>query len=550
MRNLRDQVAREFLTRPGVTGVGIGAKVVEGRPTGQVAVTVFVEEKLPRTSLTAAELLPPEVDGVPTDVLMLRDPQLAAEPIGAKHPDEGVYVDDERHRPITGGMAIRGNVVENQLGTIGCLLHAANEPPGAAANVYALTCHHVIANVSPLYNGDKIFGLRVDDEPTVGKTICGQNDLKMHSTCCRGVFGRYAGGEEDVEWDAAVVRLDGGTGYRYDMRRASVPATGEPGDDDVAVAGVAPLPTDQQLATHSYLVRKRGVATGLTGGYVVAAHSDISFAGEPPDGGPRRVWARDTLVIAPHPNPQVPADEHNHFVVKGDSGSVSMDTVNRVLGLNFGTALAGVIQPTPPSPPQPTYFGLAFPVSKVLTKFAGKGVNLKVGTATEPGQTHTVPGSPTITSVVDGERVVVPVPEPVPAGAAAGAPPPGVDQLGADLQATPGGRELLDFWRIHSPELRRLVNSDRRVAAAWHRSGGSAVYQILLRGLENGALRIPATVNGQPLERCLDLLHRALRAAAGEPLRAALDRLRGGLPDLAGLTYPELLTALSHPTTR
>jgi hypothetical protein len=56
-------------------------------------------------------------------------------------------------------------------------------------------------------------------------------------------------------------------------------------------------------------------------------------------------------------------------------------------------------------------------------------------------------------------------------------------------------------------------------------------------------------VNGQPLRQCLDRLHDALRAAGGEQLRAALDRLRRRLPDLAGLTYPELLAALSRPAT-
>ena len=127
---------------------------------------------------------------------------------------------------------------------------------------------------------------------------------------------------------------------------------------------------------------------------------------------------------------------------------------------------------------------------------------------------------------------------------------PGADRLGADLRATEGGRELLAFWRTHSPELRRLVNSDRRVAAAWHRSGASAVYQVLLRGLPDGTLRIPESVNGQPLERCLAQLYSALRTAAGEPLRAALDRLWHRVPDLAGLNYPELLATLSKPTTR
>jgi hypothetical protein len=546
MQNLRGQVAGEFFRRPGVTGVGVGAKVVVGRPTGQVAVTVFVREKLPRAALTAAELLPPDVDGVPTDVLVLRDPQLAAEPIGAVYPrDDHTYADNERHRPIVGGTAMRGSLVEGNVGTLGCLLHARND----ATRVYALTCHHVLANVLPQYNGDKVFDLTVAHHPVVGTTVCGQNDLKPHSTCAQGIFGRFAGGAENADWDAAVVRLDGGTSYRFDLRRASVPASGAPGEDDVAVAGIALPPTDQQLAGRNYFVRKRGARTGLTGGYVIAAHCEIVFAGPPPDGSATRVWARDALVVAPHPNPQVPAGEHNHYLVEGDSGSVSVDTANRVLGLNFGRALAGVIRPPLPAPPERTYFGVVFPIATVLSKLDGIGLDLAIGTASEPGQTHTVPGSPTVTSLVDGERVVVPVPQPVAVTTAVGAAPPGADRLSTDFEGTPGGRELLDFWRTHSPELRRLVNSDRRVAAAWHRSGASAVYQVLLRGMQSGTLLIPATVNDQPLHRCLDRLHDALRAAAGEPLRAALGQLRSRLPDLAGLTYPELLAALSHPTT-
>src|SRR5687768_11675178 len=122
MRELRDRVSGEFLRRSGVTGVGIGAKVVAGRPTGQLAVTVFVAEKLPRTALTAAQLLPPDVAGVPTDVLVLRDPRYAAEPIGAVHPEVDVFADNGRHRPITGGVAIRGDLAADQIGTLGCLL--------------------------------------------------------------------------------------------------------------------------------------------------------------------------------------------------------------------------------------------------------------------------------------------------------------------------------------------------------------------------------------------------------------------------------------------
>ncbi|OLF06000.1 hypothetical protein BLA60_33655 [Actinophytocola xinjiangensis] len=493
-------------------------------------------------ALAPADVLPPDVDGVPTDVLVMRDPRPAGEPLGAVYPaTDDTFVDNARHRPLTGGVAMRGSLVEGNIGTLGCLLHAVGDPNA----VYALTCHHVLASVLPRYNGDRVYDLTVAHEPQVGTTVCGQNDLKTHSTCSEGIFGRYAGGVEDADCDVAVARVDGGTSYCYDLRQASVPASGDPGDDDVAVTGIAPMPTNQQLADRSYLVRKRGARTGLTGGYVVAAHTEVLFPAPPPDGGPVRVWARDALVFAPHPNPAVPAGEHTHYLAEGDSGSVTVDTANRVLGLNFGRALAGVLRPELPNPPPNVYFGVAFPITTVIARLGGLGLTLAVGTATEAGDSHTVPGRPTVTTLVDGERVVVPVPEPVAVTTAAGPPPAGADRLGADLERSAGGRALLAFWHTHATELRQLVNSDRRVAAVWHRSGGSAVYQVLLRGLHGGTLTVPATVNGQPLGHCLDRLHDALRAAAGEPLRAALDRLRRRLPDLAGLTYPQLLAALA-----
>jgi hypothetical protein len=88
------------------------------------------------------------------------------------------------------------------------------------------------------------------------------------------------------------------------------------------------------------------------------------------------------------------------------------------------------------------------------------------------------------------------------------------------------------------------------VAVGWHRSGASAVYQVLLRGLGTGNLRIPATVNGQPLNTCLDTVYAALRMPASEGLRAALDRLRQTLPDLAGRTYPQILADLRGAQAR
>jgi len=53
---------------PGVTHVSVGLKETGGRVTDQLAIRVYVDEKKPPGDLAPAERIPPEVDGVPTDV--------------------------------------------------------------------------------------------------------------------------------------------------------------------------------------------------------------------------------------------------------------------------------------------------------------------------------------------------------------------------------------------------------------------------------------------------------------------------------------------------
>jgi hypothetical protein len=51
-----------------VVGVGIGEKVVDGAPTGRMAIKFFVRVKYPESALTQKDLLPKDVDGFPVDV--------------------------------------------------------------------------------------------------------------------------------------------------------------------------------------------------------------------------------------------------------------------------------------------------------------------------------------------------------------------------------------------------------------------------------------------------------------------------------------------------
>jgi hypothetical protein len=59
----------EMMSKKGVVGVGIGFRdTVEGELTDELGLIALVEQKLPKDALTEDDLVPPEVNGVKTDV--------------------------------------------------------------------------------------------------------------------------------------------------------------------------------------------------------------------------------------------------------------------------------------------------------------------------------------------------------------------------------------------------------------------------------------------------------------------------------------------------
>ncbi|MCZ4515864.1 hypothetical protein O3Q52_48730, partial [Streptomyces sp. ActVer] len=131
-------------------------------------------------------------------------------------------------------------------------------------------------------------------------------------------------------------------------------------------------------------------------------------------------------------------------------------------------------------------------------------------------------------------------------------PPPAATlaHVRADLDRSSAGRLLGALWATHRTELTRLVTSDRRVMIVWHRGGGAALVQLLLRMLTHRDRTLPETLNGEPLMTCLDRLHSRLAQYASSALRADLDRARAVLPDLAGLSYQGIVDALANVSQR
>ena len=101
-----------LLTIPGVLGVGFGLKEVGDELTERRALRVYVDEKKPLSELAPDEVIPDEIEGVPTDVV--RIPRVV---------DHGTE-DKARHSPLLGGITITNNKTDSagqiSLGTLGC----------------------------------------------------------------------------------------------------------------------------------------------------------------------------------------------------------------------------------------------------------------------------------------------------------------------------------------------------------------------------------------------------------------------------------------------
>src|SRR5918994_5701307 len=102
-RELKERVAERLLALDGVHAVAVGGKTVDGRPTGELAIRIFTVEKRPLEEIPEDQRIPPEIEGVPTDVVEQEIPtikQVAGIDPTQENPDTG------EHRPIIGGSQI------------------------------------------------------------------------------------------------------------------------------------------------------------------------------------------------------------------------------------------------------------------------------------------------------------------------------------------------------------------------------------------------------------------------------------------------------------
>jgi len=68
LSNIKARYEQKLLKLPNVVGVGIGFKYKNGQPTDEVALVVNVSHKKPLAQLSSAEVIPPQLEGMPVDV--------------------------------------------------------------------------------------------------------------------------------------------------------------------------------------------------------------------------------------------------------------------------------------------------------------------------------------------------------------------------------------------------------------------------------------------------------------------------------------------------
>lgn len=120
-----------FPKHSNIVGLGFGAKLADGyRLASEEAVRVYVRTKLPKSSLSRNEFIPPLVDGVDTDVIAVGDIRTT-------------------QRPTRCGVSIGHENI--MAGTLGCMV----KRPGDS-RAYILSNNHVLANCDSAQRGDLI----------------------------------------------------------------------------------------------------------------------------------------------------------------------------------------------------------------------------------------------------------------------------------------------------------------------------------------------------------------------------------------------------------
>jgi hypothetical protein len=262
---------------PGIQGVGIGDKMTQGQPTGELALRVYVDRKRPLADLE---------DPVPEAVAMTNGVDVTTDvvEIGAVH----VELFTQRVRPVMPGCGIGHPDVT--VGTLGAFARRTGDD-----ELYFLSNAHVIADHGLADVGDPILQPAVADKGTAADRIGALVESVPFVYSTKG-FPNLV--------DAALGRIDS---------QLAQPA--------MRVIGRAPSGVTTNVR-RGMRVHKVGRTTDLTAGVVEDVHLRLAMNYKVSPTATKRVGFRDQVLCS-------------RFTQPGDSGALVLSSSNRAVGLHF-----------------------------------------------------------------------------------------------------------------------------------------------------------------------------------------------------------------------
>lgn len=300
-----------LLTRRHVVGVGIGYKVKGGQTLDILSVVVSVERKLPAAQLAPSDLIPPALDGIPTDVIETGRFRAFQDPT-------------RRYRPASPGVSIGHPLVT--AGTFGCVVRRGNE-------LFILSNNHVLAATNRGRPGDRIR----QPGPVDGGTVADEIAELVEFIPIR--FGDEPAtcpwAELFTRWLNELLRLIGSSHRLQAIRRltalnevdAAIARPLHPSDITPAILQIG-IPKGVTTPTLGMEVQKFGRTTQYTRGRIIQVDvtANVDYDG--------RVATFQGQVMA------------GAMSAPGDSGSAILDLNGRLVGLLFaGSETTTLIHP-------------------------------------------------------------------------------------------------------------------------------------------------------------------------------------------------------------
>ncbi len=305
IRSVLPSIRQTVFAKPNVVAVGIGYKMVQGKPTDQLCAICSVELKKTKAELTVDELIPAAVAGITTDVIETGKIVAQQDPKG-------------RFRPAPGGVSVGHRDVT--AGTLGCWVKKNGE-------FHILSNNHVLANSNNGSIGDAILQPGSYDSGVYPKDKIAElaefvpinfegGDNVVDAAIAKAVEGEDGGSSCPIAGAISSLLNHGasGIGSRTRLKPIKIANIGDVVLDEILNIGKITQIAEPQLNMD---VKKMGRTTEVTYGRIMQIDVSVNVGY-----GNRSAYFVDQFVTG-------------NMSQGGDSGSAVLSSDNKLVGLLF-----------------------------------------------------------------------------------------------------------------------------------------------------------------------------------------------------------------------